>query len=145
MRPRAAHKQKSSRYLRFVARAGMVQEGARVVHPEIEIALKVAPFEPGSFIADIAMIVQHHADAGLFVDLEVASQPGGGPVWASRLELLLVRCDKLTPGKQIRTVQPPLVLLSSATSPPCASTAHFTIERPKPAPPDSRHRALSTR
>jgi hypothetical protein len=42
----------------------VVQEGARVVHPEITLSLKVAPFQPGSFIADIAMFVHQNPQAG---------------------------------------------------------------------------------
>lgn len=44
----------------------VVQEGTRVAHPEISLSLKVAPFEPGSFIADIALQVQHNPQMGLF-------------------------------------------------------------------------------
>jgi hypothetical protein len=51
----------------------VLQEGARIVHPEISISLKVAPFEPGSFIADIAMIVHQNPEAGIFAAF--ATQP----------------------------------------------------------------------
>jgi hypothetical protein len=44
----------------------VVQEGARVAHPEISLSLRVAPFEPGSFVADIAMIVHSNPQLGLF-------------------------------------------------------------------------------
>jgi hypothetical protein len=44
----------------------VVQEGTRLAHPDISLSLKVAPFEPGSFIADIALQVQHNPQMGLF-------------------------------------------------------------------------------
>jgi hypothetical protein len=51
----------------------VLQEGARVVHPEITLSLKVAPFQPGSFITDIAMTVHQNPQMGLLALL--ATQP----------------------------------------------------------------------
>jgi hypothetical protein len=39
----------------------VLREGNRVLHPDTDLVLKVQPFEPGSFIMDVAMQVQHQA------------------------------------------------------------------------------------
>jgi hypothetical protein len=48
-----------SRVLESLGR--VLQEGNRVLHPESSVVLKVSPFEPGSFIMDIAMQMQQAA------------------------------------------------------------------------------------
>jgi hypothetical protein len=48
----------------------VLQEGNRVLHPENNLALKVSPFEPGSFIMEIAMrLHQNPEHSGLFAML----------------------------------------------------------------------------
>src|ERR1700674_5465438 len=42
----------------------VIQEGNRILYPENDLTLKVSPFEPGSFIMDIAMHVQQNPESG---------------------------------------------------------------------------------
>src|ERR1700683_633561 len=39
----------------------VLREGNRVLHPDTDLTLKVQPFQPGSFIMDVAMQIQQHA------------------------------------------------------------------------------------
>lgn len=48
-------------------------------------------------------------------------------------------------GSCISNTAPCSEFPANANVPPCASAAHFAIERPSPAPPPSRDRASSTR
>ena len=48
-------------------------------------------------------------------------------------------------GRRIMTMVPSPRRLSMVILPPCLSTISFAIASPKPVPPDSRDRALSTR
>src|SRR5689334_9107380 len=48
-------------------------------------------------------------------------------------------------GTENRTVVPTFSVLLMSSRPPCACTMCLTIARPRPVPPSSRERALSTR
>ena len=48
-------------------------------------------------------------------------------------------------GRRTLKVLPCPISLRTSTVPPCASTSVFTMDSPRPAPPNSRERALSTR
>ena len=48
-------------------------------------------------------------------------------------------------GRETVNVLPAFTWLSTVSVPPWISAIHFAMERPKPVPPNSRERALSTR
>jgi hypothetical protein len=52
----------------------VLQEGNRVLHPESDLALKVSPFESGSFIMEIAMHLQQNPEHGSLLAM-LATQP----------------------------------------------------------------------
>src|SRR5713101_8345694 len=53
--------------------------------------------------------------------------------------------ESFASGRETRNVLPWPSSLFRVMSPPCTSTAQRVIDRPRPAPPHSRVRALSTR
>src|SRR4029453_14668155 len=75
---------------------------------------------------------------------------GGFPDRVSDLFALAVRRRALTTeqdhtGSVIVNRAPPWARFSARTSPPCNSTRCLTMDSPRPVPPGSRDRDLSTR